>query len=469
MYDERNFDTENGMQENPQKDEPVNAYSDGARAQDGANAGQSASNDAGGAGFAPAQNHAERMQRPKKGFTRVVASALVFGLVAGVAMFGVNAGLIAVTGSKAGQTPAAAATAEPERTPAVQMVKGETASAAAVSTSGTVANVAANTLPAVVAITSKTVQEINSFFFGGQGQLYENEASGSGIIIGETDTELLIATNEHVVSDTKGLSVAFVDNAAAEAQIKGTDAEQDLAVIAVKLSDVSAETLSAIRVVEIGDSDSLAIGEQVVAIGNALGYGQSVTGGYVSALNREITLNGVKKTLIQTDAAINPGNSGGALLNMAGQLIGINEAKASTSYAEAMGYAIPISAAEPILNELMNKETRYKASESEAGMIGISCTSVSEEAVQYYGMPEGAFVAEVTANGPAAAAGIQQGDIITKFDGERVTGSKELSELVTYYTAGTQVNVTIARANNGAYAEQEVSVTLGSKAELTKS
>lgn len=406
-------------------------------------------------------------EKPKKTFLRTVAAALAFGLVAGVVMFGVNAGLTAATGARS--TGDAAAAPEPTATAEVAVAKGSAIAVSPATTAGTVASVAANTLPATVAITSKTVQEVHSYFFGGQSQTYENDASGSGIIIGQTDTELLIATNAHVVSDTNGLSVAFVDNAAAEAQVKGADSENDLAVIAVNLSDVSKETLSAIRIVELGDSDALAVGEQVVAIGNALGYGQSVTSGYISALNREITLDGVTKNLIQTDAAINPGNSGGALLNMQGQLIGINEAKAATNYVEGMGYAIPVSVAEPILNDLMNKETRYKAAESEAGYLGISCTSVTEEAVAYYGMPKGAYVAEVTENGPAATAGMQKGDIIVKFDGEAVAGSNELVELVSYYKSGTSVTVTVARADNGAYLERELAVTLGSKTQMTKS
>lgn len=419
--------------------------------------------------YAYSQNKAPeppRQQEKKQGgMKRVIASALVFGLVAGVVMYGVNAGLSAV--KKSAKADAGTASETPAVVERAELSKGASSSSnTPVSGASSVSEVSASALPAVVAITSKTVQEVHSFFFGGQTQKYESDASGSGIIVGQTDTELLIATNYHVVSGTEGLSVAFVDNAAASAQVKGTDSENDLAVIAVKLEDVSAETLKAIRVIEIGDSNALVVGEQVVAIGNALGYGQSVTSGWVSALNREVTVEGSTKSLIQTDAAINPGNSGGALLNMAGQLIGINEAKYSSDQVEGMGYAIPISVAEPILNDLMNRETRYKVDETEAGYLGVSCMSVSDEAMSYYGMPAGAYVAEVTQNGPASKAGVQQGDIITSIDGEAVSSSDELVERMSYYAKGDTVELKISRANNGAYEEKSISVTLGAKAEL---
>ena len=416
---------------------------------------------------APEQPKPEKKRRP---WLTTIAMALVFGLIAGSVMVGVNAaaGTIGAAGPQAAQSDA------PAGRDKVALAKADDSAKAPVTAAAgaggfTVAEVAANDMPAIVAITNKSIQEIQNYFFGGGTQQYESESSGSGIIVGQTDTELLVATNYHVVSGANTLSVAFVDNSAAEAQVKGTDADNDLAVIAVKLSDVSADTLKAIKVITIGDSDALVVGEQVVAIGNALGYGQSVTAGYISALNREVTVDGVERKLIQTDAAINPGNSGGALLNMKGELIGINAVKYADSAVEGMGYAIPISAAEPVLNDLMNHETRYKVAASDASYLGITCATVTSEAVSMYGMPQGAYVAEVTENGPAANAGMLKGDIIVKFDGESVTSSNGLVELLGYYASGTTVQVAVARANNGQYVERQLTVTLGSKADMKAS
>ena len=253
-----------------------------------------------------------------------------------------------------------------------------------------------------------------------------------------------------------------------EAQVKGTDSDNDLAVVAVKISDMSEDTLKSIKVVSIGNSDELEIGEQVVAIGNALGYGQSVTSGWISAVDREVTDEDGKTTgkLIQTDAAINPGNSGGALLNMQGELIGINSAKAAATEVEGMGYAIPVSVAQPILDELMNRETRYKTDEEHAGYIGVTCLNVDSTSAQTYGIPLGAFVDSVEEGGPAQTAGIQKGDVIVKFDGMTVSGSSDLVGKLEYYQAGETVDVVISRAQNGEYQEQTVSVTLGKKSEM---
>ena len=400
----------------------------------------------------------KKQSRPKGYWKRVIAGGLVFGILAGGVMFAVNAGLTALTGRGG-----------PEETPIPQVEKVELSKGEATEQNGvlvapgSVSEVAANAMPAMVAITSKTVQEVRSFFFGGT-QRYESDASGSGIIVGQTDTELLIATNHHVVAGSEGLSVAFVDETAAQAQIKGTDAGNDLAVIAVKITDLTPETLAAIRVIEIGDSNTLVLGEQVVAIGNALGYGQSVTSGYVSALDREVTVESTNTMrLIQTDAAINPGNSGGALLNMRGQLIGINESKYAASGVEGMGYAIPVAIAEPILNDLMNRETRYKVDAAEAGYLGISCLSVSSEATTYYGMPAGAYISEVSPNSPADKGGLKQGDIITKMDGEAITSADALVERMTYYKKGEQVELTIQRVREGGYGEQVLTITLTGK------
>ena len=330
----------------------------------------------------------------------------------------------------------------------------------------TVAQVAKSCMPSVVSITNASVKTVQDFFGG--VQQYPSESSGSGIIVGQNDSEILVATNNHVVADADTITVAFDDDAVYEAQVKGTDSDNDLAVVAVKISDMSEDTLKSIKVVSIGNSDELEIGEQVVAIGNALGYGQSVTSGWISAVNREVTDEEGKTTgkLIQTDAAINPGNSGGALLNMQGELIGINSAKAAATEVEGMGYAIPVSVAQPILDELMNRETRYKTDEEHAGYIGVTCLNVDSTSAQTYGIPLGAFVDSVEEGGPAQTAGIQKGDVIVKFDGMTVSGSSDLVGKLEYYQAGETVDVVISRAQNGEYQEQTVSVTLGKKSEM---
>ena len=420
-------------------------------------------------GYAP-----EREEKKGAGrfWLRVVCAALVIGLLGGGVMY--------LVAPKAQDAPAVASAGAPEirraAVPSVTVQRAMTGSDLLLTSvtsageeikPGTVASVAENAMPAMVAITAKTVQEVRSYFGGGY-RTYEADASGSGIIVGQTDTELLIATNYHVVENTNGLTVAFVDDSAAPAVIKGSDRLNDLAVISVELSAIGKDTLDAIRIIEIGDSDALVLGEQVVAIGNALGYGQSVTSGYISALDREVTLDGVTKKLIQTDAAINPGNSGGALLNMKGQLIGINEAKSSANAVEGMGYAIPVATAEPIITNLMNRVTRSKVSEDQACFMGISCMDVSEEARRFYGLPAGAYVADVTDDSPAAKAGIIKGDIITRFDGISLSSSTELIDTLTYYAAGETIQLTVARSNRGVYEEEELTITLGSKAEMTK-
>lgn len=330
----------------------------------------------------------------------------------------------------------------------------------------TVAQVAKSCMLSVVSITNASVKTVQDFFGG--VQQYPSESSGSGIIVGQNDSEILVATNNHVVADADTITVAFDDDAVYEAQVKGTDSDNDLAVVAVKISDMSEDTLKSIKVVSIGNSDELEIGEQVVAIGNALGYGQSVTSGWISAVDREVTDEDGKTTgkLIQTDAAINPGNSGGALLNMQGELIGINSAKAAATEVEGMGYAIPVSVAQPILDELMNRETRYKTDEEHAGYIGVTCLNVDSTSAQTYGIPLGAFVDSVEEGGPAQTAGIQKGDVIVKFDGMTVSGSSDLVGKLEYYQAGETVDVVISRAQNGEYQEQTVSVTLGKKSEM---
>ena len=353
------------------------------------------------------------------------------------------------------------------------------------SENGTVAAVAQASMPSVVAITTVSVQEIPSFF-GYSSRQYKSASTGSGIIVGDNDDELLIATNNHVVDGATTLSVCFIgddvanaetetvnagDNGdlnvedAVSAKIKGTDADNDLAVVAVKKSDIPEDTLNQIKIAQIGSSDDLAVGQQVVAIGNALGYGQSVTSGWISALNRTIsTDDGMNSTgLIQTDAAINPGNSGGALLNMKGELIGINSAKYADSAVEGMGYAIPISKAKPILEELMNRETREKVDSSKKGYLGVSLASLTTEAIEMYNMPTGAFVRNVEDDSPAQEAGICKGDIIVKFDGQKVSDGDDLLDKLQYYKSGEKIEAVIARATNGEYEENTVELTLGTR------
>lgn len=353
------------------------------------------------------------------------------------------------------------------------------------SENGTVAAVAQASMPSVVAITTVSVQEIPSFF-GYSSRQYKSASTGSGIIVGDNDDELLIATNNHVVDGATTLSVCFIgddvanaetetvnagDNGdlnvedAVSAKIKGTDADNDLAVVAVKKSDIPEDTLNQIKIAQIGSSDDLAVGQQVVAIGNALGYGQSVTSGWISALNRTIsTDDGTNSTgLIQTDAAINPGNSGGALLNMKGELIGINSAKYADSAVEGMGYAIPISKAKPILEELMNRETREKVDSSKKGYLGVSLANLTTEAIEMYNMPTGAFVRSVEDDSPAQEAGICKGDIIVKFDGQKVSDGDDLLDKLQYYKSGEKIEAVIARATNGEYEENTIELTLGTR------
>ena len=330
-----------------------------------------------------------------------------------------------------------------------------------------VADVAEAVMPAIVSITNSSVQEVNDWFSRRSYQ-YESESAGSGIIVGSNETELLICTNNHVVEGANTLTVTFIDEESYEAKIKGTSADDDLAVIAVALDDISKETKEQIMIAQTGDSDEMRVGEQVVAIGNALGYGQSVTTGIISAKDRMIQVQEgmdvyTYENLIQTDAAINPGNSGGALLNMNGEVIGINSAKASSSGVEGMGYSIPISKAMPILEKLMSRETRSKVDESEASYIGITGEGVSSEATQLYGIPEGIYLISVGEGSPAEEAGLQESDIITEFDGISVTSMSDLRELLLYYAAGETVEMTVQSNENGAYTEKTVEITLGSR------
>lgn len=324
-----------------------------------------------------------------------------------------------------------------------------------------VSDVVTEVMPAIVSIDNHYTEKM-SFF--GQYIINEADASGSGIIVGQNDTELLIVTNYHVIADTEKLTVQFVEGSEAEASVKGTDADMDLAVIAVPLTNIDNKTLQEIAVATLGDSDSLKVGEPAIAIGNSLGYGQSVTTGVISALNRNIQLSdGSDGTFIQTDAAINPGNSGGALLNVKGEVIGINSNKIGGSAVEGMGYAIPISSASPIIAELMLKETKNKVAEEERGYLGITGITVTEDVSEPYGIPEGVFITRVYDNTAAAAAGLQKGDIITKINGEEITSMEELQKELEFHSSGETVELTIMSASNNGYVSRQVELTLGNK------
>lgn len=396
----------------------------------------------------------------KKRWAVLVAMAVVFGLVAGGTAFGVNV---------AGNYVYERKTAEKNVTSTKTVSDTDDSS----DDKGTVAEVAQNAMPSLVTISTMSVEEMQSFF--GAPQQYEVQGAGTGVIVGKNDSELLIATNNHVVEGAESLSVGFIDESTAEGQIKGTDADNDLAVVAVKLSDISNDTMQQIKTATIGDSDDLVLGEQVVAIGNALGYGQSVTSGYVSALNRDLQLTDASGAtidstgLIQTDAPINSGNSGGALLNMKGELIGINEAKSSTTESgttvDGIGFAIPIDKAEDSLQELMNLPTREKVDESQASYLGIKGADVTQEISETYGMPSGVVVSEVVKDGPADKAGILKGDVITELDGRSVGSMEQLKDVLQYYASGETVKVTVQRSDKGQYSEKSVNVTLGSAKE----
>lgn len=324
-----------------------------------------------------------------------------------------------------------------------------------------ITSVVQQVMPAMVSIGNEFTERYSYF---GQTFSQEAQSAGSGIIVGENDTELLVVTNYHVIENADKLTVTFIDNTEAVAQLKGTDAGMDLAVLAVPLSELSNETRSQVLVAALGDSDSLSLGEPVIAIGNALGYGQSVTDGIVSALNREVELStGQIGTFIQTNAAINPGNSGGALLNIKGEVIGINSNKIGGDAIEGMGYAIPISAAEPIIAELMLKETKIKVSENEVGYIGIQPATVTEEISQLYGMPKGVYITQVIEGTPAELAGLMQGDIITEIDGNTITSYEDLQEEMLYHAIGSTVEITVQRNTYEGYLEMKFDIILGAR------
>ena len=393
----------------------------------------------------------------------ITAAAVLFGTVAGGGMTGVNyvgarlTGLADITATAPAETEGTTTAQVPETSAA-----SNNGSTTAVSTVTDVSSIAEKAMPSLVAINDTMTVEQNNFF--GMPQTYQAQSSGSGIIVGQNDTELLIATNNHVVSGATDMKVTFTDSTQIAAAVKGTDSATDLAIIAVKLSDIPSDTMSKIKVATLGDSDNVKVGQQVIAIGNALGYGQSLTVGYISALDREITdENGIQHTYIQTDAAINPGNSGGALLDLNGNVIGINAAKNASTEVEGMGFAIPISKAQEILNNLMTKKTREAVDESAQGYLGIQGTNIDANASKEYGMPVGIYVYKIVEGGAAANSDLKEKDIITKFDGQSVTNMEELKQMLTYYEGGSTVSLTVQSLVNGSYVEHEVQITLGTK------
>ena len=401
----------------------------------------------------------------------IVLSAVLFGTVAGTVMTGVqiaSSGMVsqffAIVSSDE-KLPEQGEELLPEPFPGGN-IPGILPEAPAVPAPATdVSQVVEEAMPAVVAVASTAVYQMPDFgfgwFFGGGSQSYEVPSSGSGIIIGENDTELLIVTNNHVVQDTVSLKITFVDDTAVDAAVKGTDPDTDLAVISVPLDQIPQETKEKIAVARLGDSDGLKVGQGVIATGNALGYGQSVTVGYVSALNREIkTSDGNTRVLLQTDAAINPGNSGGALLNMKGEVIGINAAKYSSTEVEGIGYAIPVSGVQDILDELMNRKTRSEVAEEKRGYLGIQGTTVDEDAAAAFGMPKGVYVYKILKDGAAADSQLREKDIITKLDGMTVKSMQELQKFLKGYEAGETIELLVQRQEDGQYKEIQIPVTL---------
>ena len=407
----------------------------------------------------------------------LIFSALLFGMIAGGMMVGVNylaqkSNIYAVLGEnkdETNKTDTGAQTASPSALSKDKEKAASSGNSGARTGAKTVTEVAKDAMPSVVAITNMMRYQENGFsIFGEVQKETELPASGSGVIVGENETELLIATNNHVIQDSNSLTISFIDDSTATAQVKGTDATVDIAMLSVKLSDISPETRAKIKPIEIGSSDAMEVGDQVVAIGNALGYGQSVTTGIISAKNRDVqTKEGVSKGLIQTDAAINPGNSGGALLNMEGELIGINVAKYSDTDVEGMGYSIPSSEAEKILSSLSTLTTGEKVPEAEQGVLGVQVKDIDAQTAESFAMPKGIYIYKILKDTGAKNEALQERDIITKLDGQGVYTTANLKALLAKYRAGEEVKLTVMRQDgSGKYNEVELSVTLGKASAL---
>lgn len=393
---------------------------------------------------------------------KCAAIAVVFGLVSSTVFYGTGLAFQYTAGTKS----RVESTADGDGTSSGSAVNNGSLPATNVSTATTVTDVSdivKNVMPSIVSITN--MGQVEADFFGRRFQ-QDTSSAGSGIIIGQTEDEIYVATNNHVVANSQQLTVNFIDDQQVVAEIKGTDASTDLAVISIKVKDIPSDTLDKIKVATLGKSDDIKVGESVVAIGNALGYGQSVTTGVISALDREVTVQdettgaSITNSLLQTDAAINPGNSGGALLNMNGEVIGINSVKYSDTQVEGMGYSIPISAAQPIIDSLI---TRELVDESNASFLGVSGQDVTSEISKSFGMPEGVYITMVSENSPAAQAGIQKGDVLTKMDGRAVKSMEGLQDIMQYYAAGTEVEVVLQVNENGEWKEKTVTVKLGRK------
>lgn len=404
-------------------------------------------------------------QLPKKHhkcprWAKLAGSAVAFGVIASCTFMGVNAVAGKYFGTNTTQQTSSSKATTSKNSDSSSTLKLSQSSSTVTSDVSDIVN---NAMPSVVAITNMSVQEVQSYFGGTQQQ--ESTSCGSGIIIGKNDSELLIVTNNHVVEGAESLTVSFANETSVEASIKGTDSSKDLAVVAVPLDSIDDDTMNAISIITLGDSDKLQVGEPVIAIGNALGYGQSVTTGIVSALDRNLDMEGFDSKLIQTDAAINPGNSGGALLNANGELIGINTAKVNANAVEGMGYAIPISDATSVIENLMNRETRTKVDESEQGFLGIEGYDVTSEKAEMYSIPTGVFVRSVEDGSAADKAGITAECIITKFDGITIDSMSTLQSQMQYFKAGDKVEVVIEVPNKSGtkYEEKTVTVTLGER------
>lgn len=408
------------------------------------------------------QNPLPEAGKPKKkgGFMKkaagLVGGALVFGVIAGSTMVGINWAAGAYESKNSVEISRA------ETIPSTSAAAGtQVANASSVSTVNDVSTIVDKAMPSVVAITSKVIYESQTWFGPMQR---EGVGSGSGIIVGKNDDELLIVTNNHVVEGANELKVTFIDQVAVDAAIKGTDTDSDLAVIAVPLKNISSDTLTKISLANLGNSDNLKVGQGVVAIGNALGYGQSVTVGYISALDRTVqTEDGTNRDLLQTDAAINPGNSGGALLNMQGEVVAINSAKYSSTEVEGMGYAIPISKAQDIIDNLMTRKTRTQVADEDQGYLGIQCKNIDAATSQQLGMPQGVFIYKIVEGGAASQSDLREKDIITKFDGQGIKTYDDLTNMLKYYGGGTTVTLTVQSLENGQYVERNVDITLGKR------
>ncbi len=403
------------------------------------------------------QNNSEyRPPHKKKGAPKWVKT-VCFGLVCGVTASAAFQTSNIVAGKFLNTKTEKESTEKTGKTENIGSAKLTTASGG--TSKSDIAEIAENAMPSVVSITNMSVQQVQSFFGGIQER--ESQSAGSGIIIGQNDTELLVVTNNHVVEGSDTLTVSFIDEESVEANIKGTDASRDLAVVAVELDKIRSSTREKIAVATLGDSDEIQVGEEAIAIGNALGYGQSVTSGIISATERRI--EGFDSNLIQTDAAINPGNSGGALLNAKGEVIGINTAKAAYEAVEGIGYAIPVSEARDTIEGLMNRETRTKVADEERGYLGISePVDVTQETSQMYQMPVGVYITDVIKGGGAERAGITKGSVITALNGTTINNTSTLLEQLQYYRAGETVTVTLAiPGSNGEYQNRDVEVTLG--------